>query len=171
MPPAPALHDVASKPLAQLMRELAELVKRARAGSLRSSEVRDPPITVIHLGEQSVQSVFGVIHPPKVALVGLGGIDVRPWVEGGQVRALPLLCATLAADGHRGDALTRHRPGGGARHTGTRAPAAPAGRSGFNGLAQFSGEPARALRRDHYEIRLCRSGDTRQRGGLPSDPG
>ena len=96
MPPAPALHDVASKPLAQLMRELAELVKRARAGSLRSSEVRDPPITVIHLGEQSVQSVFGVIHPPKVALVGLGGIDVRPWVEGGQVRALPLLCATLA---------------------------------------------------------------------------
>ncbi|MFZ3081871.1 dihydrolipoamide acetyltransferase family protein, partial [Rhodoferax ferrireducens] len=104
---APALHDVGAKPLAQLMRELADLVKRARAGSLRSSEMIDPTITITNLGEQSVQSVFGVIYPPQVALVGLGGIDVRPWVEGGKVRALPLLCATLAADhrasdGHRG---------------------------------------------------------------------
>jgi pyruvate dehydrogenase E2 component (dihydrolipoamide acetyltransferase) len=104
---APALHDVGAKPLAQLMRELADLVKRARAGSLRSSEMSDPTITLTNLGEQSVQSVFGVIYPPQVALVGLGGIAVRPWVEGGKVRALPLLCATLAADhrasdGHRG---------------------------------------------------------------------
>lgn len=104
---APALHDVAAKPLVQLMRELADLVKRARAGSLRSSEMSDPTITVTNLGEQSVQAVFGVIYPPQVALVGLGSIDVRPWVEDGQVRALPLLCATLAADhrasdGHRG---------------------------------------------------------------------
>jgi pyruvate dehydrogenase E2 component (dihydrolipoamide acetyltransferase) len=89
------------------MRELADLVKRARAGSLRSSEMSDPTITVTNLGEQSVASVFGVIYPPQVALVGLGGISTRPWVEDGEVCARPLLCATLAADhrasdGHRG---------------------------------------------------------------------
>lgn len=104
---APAIHDVGSQSLAQLMRALADLVKRARAGSLRSSEMSDPTITITNLGEQSVQSVFGVIYPPQVALVGLGSIDVRPWVEVGQVLAQPLLCATLAADhrasdGHRG---------------------------------------------------------------------
>jgi pyruvate dehydrogenase E2 component (dihydrolipoamide acetyltransferase) len=104
---APAIHDVDIKPLAQLMRELADLVKRARAGSLRSSEMSDPTITVTNLGEQSVQSVLGVIYPPQVALVGLGQIAVRPWVESGQLVAAPLLCATLAADhrasdGHRG---------------------------------------------------------------------
>jgi pyruvate dehydrogenase E2 component (dihydrolipoamide acetyltransferase) len=104
---APALHDVDTKPLAQLMRELADLVRRARAGSLRSSEMSDPTITVTNLGEQSVQSVLGVIYPPQVALVGLGQIAVRPWVEAGQLVAVPLLCATLAADhrasdGHRG---------------------------------------------------------------------
>ncbi len=104
---APALHDVDTKPLAQLMRELADLVRRARAGSLRSSEMSDPTITVTNLGEQSVQSVLGVIYPPQVALVGLGQIAVRPWVEAGQLVAAPLLCATLAADhrasdGHRG---------------------------------------------------------------------
>ena len=104
---APALHDVGDKPLAQLMRELADLVKRARAGSLRSSEMTDPTITITNLGEQSVQSVFGVIYPPQVALVGFGSMEVRPWVDAGQLCAQPVLCATLAADhrasdGHRG---------------------------------------------------------------------
>ena len=104
---APALHDVRHKPLAQLMKELLDLVKRARAGSLRSSEMSDPTLTITNLGDQSVASVFGVIYPPQVALVGLGGIRTRPWVVEGQVGAHPVLCATLAADhrasdGHRG---------------------------------------------------------------------
>ena len=104
---APALHAVGSKPLAQLMRELADLVQRARAGSLRSSEMSDPTITVTNLGDQGVEAVFGVIYPPQVALVGFGSVAVRPWVEGGELRAVPLLTASLAAahrvtDGHQG---------------------------------------------------------------------
>ncbi|MDO9199498.1 dihydrolipoamide acetyltransferase family protein [Rhodoferax sp.] len=104
---APAIHDVGDKPLAQLMRELADLVKRARAGSLRSSEMSDPTITVTNLGDQGAETVFGVIYPPQVALVGFGSIVVRPWVQDGEVRALPVVDATLAADhrasdGHRG---------------------------------------------------------------------
>jgi pyruvate dehydrogenase E2 component (dihydrolipoamide acetyltransferase) len=104
---APAIHDVAAKPLEQLMRELADLVKRARAGSLRSSEMSDPTITVTNLGDQGVESVFGVIYPPQVALVGFGSVAVRPWVDKGELRALPMVTATLAADhrasdGHQG---------------------------------------------------------------------
>lgn len=38
---APALHDVADQPLPQLMQALGDLVQRARAGSLRSSEMSD----------------------------------------------------------------------------------------------------------------------------------
>ncbi|MEI8168035.1 MAG: dihydrolipoamide acetyltransferase family protein [Rhodoferax sp.] len=104
---APALHDVDNKPLPLLMQELADLVKRARAGSLRSSEMSDPTLTVTNLGDQGVESVFGVIYPPQVALVGFGSLTTRPWVVDGKVRAQPLLCASLAADhrasdGHRG---------------------------------------------------------------------
>jgi pyruvate dehydrogenase E2 component (dihydrolipoamide acetyltransferase) len=97
---APAIHDVAGKPLQLLMRELTDLVKRARAGSLRSSEMSDPTMTITNLGDQGVACVFGVIYPPQVALVGFGNIAVRPWVDAGVVRALPVLTATLAAD-HR----------------------------------------------------------------------
>jgi pyruvate dehydrogenase E2 component (dihydrolipoamide acetyltransferase) len=97
---APAIHDVGDKPLAQLMRELSDLVTRARAGSLRSSEMTDPTITVTNLGDQGVESVAGVIYPPQVAIVGFGRIAERPWAQDGWIRAVPMLTATLAAD-HR----------------------------------------------------------------------
>jgi pyruvate dehydrogenase E2 component (dihydrolipoamide acetyltransferase) len=97
---APALHDVADKPLAQLMVELSDLVQRARSGSLRSSELSDASLTVTQLGEQGVDSVLGVIYPPQVALVGFGRIAQRPWVEAGQLCVRPVVTASLAAD-HR----------------------------------------------------------------------
>jgi pyruvate dehydrogenase E2 component (dihydrolipoamide acetyltransferase) len=104
---APALHHVAGKPLEVLMHDLADLVRRARAGSLRSSEMSDPTLTVTNLGETGVEAVYGVIYPPQVALVGFGRVAERPWVEDGRISVMPALTATLAADhrvsdGHRG---------------------------------------------------------------------
>lgn len=104
---APALHDADKKTLSALMRDFRDLVERARAGSLRSSELSDPTITVTSLGDRGVETVFGVIYPPQVALVGFGKIVERPWVAGGKVVPRPLMTATLSADhrasdGHRG---------------------------------------------------------------------
>ena len=75
---APAIHEVEKLPLPELMKKLADLVKRARAGSLRSSEMSDPTITVTNLGEGGVQTVFGIIYPPQVALVGFGSVSRAP---------------------------------------------------------------------------------------------
>ncbi len=97
---APAIHDVDRKDLATLMNELTMLVSRARAGSLRSSELSDPTITVTNLGDQGSEAVYGVIYPPQVALVGFGRLATRPWVEDGELRAIPLVTASLSAD-HR----------------------------------------------------------------------
>jgi pyruvate dehydrogenase E2 component (dihydrolipoamide acetyltransferase) len=104
---APAIHDAQAMALPELMKSLADLVKRARAGSLRSSEMSDPTITVTNLGEGGVESVFAVIYPPQVAIVGFGTIAPRAWVEDGAVRIAPTVVASLAADhrvsdGHRG---------------------------------------------------------------------
>ena len=104
---APALLDADRKPLTQLMQELADLVKRTRAGSLRSSEMNEATITVTNLGDQGTQLVFGVITPPQVALVGFGRVAERPWAENGGLKVLPVVTASLAADhrvsdGHRG---------------------------------------------------------------------
>lgn len=108
---APALHDVDRLDVAALTRSLLDLVKRTRAGALRSSELADPTITVTNLGDQGVASVYGVIYPPQVALLGFGRIAARPLVaEDGRIAAAPMLTATLAADhrasdGHRGALL------------------------------------------------------------------
>lgn len=104
---APAIHGVDQKSLSEIMANLRDLVKRVRAGTLRSSEIADPTITVTSLGEQGVESVFGVIYPPQVALVGFGKIVERPWASGGMVGARPVVMASLsgdhrASDGHRG---------------------------------------------------------------------
>lgn len=97
---APAIHDVADKSLDQVMRDLTDLVKRARAGTLRSSEMSDPTITVTNLGDQGVESVFGVIYPPQVALVGFGRVREIPWATAGALAAITATTASLAAD-HR----------------------------------------------------------------------
>jgi pyruvate dehydrogenase E2 component (dihydrolipoamide acetyltransferase) len=104
---APAIHDVDKKSLSEIMVNLRDLVKRVRAGNLRSSEIADPTITVTSLGEQGVETVFGVIYPPQVALVGFGKIVEQPWARDGMVGARPIVMASLsgdhrASDGHRG---------------------------------------------------------------------
>ena len=103
----PAIHDVDKKGLDELMENMLDLVNRARTGHLRSSEISDGTITVTNLGEQGVESVFGVIYPPQVALVGFGKITDRPVAIEGMLGIRPILDATLSgdhrvSDGHRG---------------------------------------------------------------------
>lgn len=104
---APAIHNTDKLALDELMQRMRDLVNRTRAGSLRSSEMSDPTITVTNLGEQGVESVYAVIYPPQVAMVGVGKIVERPWCVDGQVIPRRVVTVTLAADhrvsdGHRG---------------------------------------------------------------------
>lgn len=104
---APALHDTNTKSLVEIMKGLSDLVSRARAGTLRSSEMSDPTITVTHLGDLGADLVYGVIYPPQVAIVGFGTTRERPWAKDGMLGVRSIVHATLAADhrvsdGHRG---------------------------------------------------------------------
>jgi pyruvate dehydrogenase E2 component (dihydrolipoamide acetyltransferase) len=104
---APALHHTDRQTVDELMKNLRDLIQRARAGSLRSSEMSDPTITVTSLGDQGVEALFGIIYPPQVAIVGFGKIVERPWCVNGQVVSRPVITATLSGDhrvtdGHRG---------------------------------------------------------------------
>ena len=97
---APAIHDCDQMDLNSLMAHLRDLVARARVGRLRSSEISDTTITVSSLGERGVDSLFGVIYPPQVAILGFGRVVRKPIAVGDEVKIRPLMAATLAAD-HR----------------------------------------------------------------------
>jgi pyruvate dehydrogenase E2 component (dihydrolipoamide acetyltransferase) len=105
----PAIHDAADLQLAELMSRMRDLVIRARAGRLRGSELTDATITVTNLGDQGVESVFGVIYPPQVALVGFGKVTERPVAVGGLIGVRPVIVTTLAADHRASDAMTGAR--------------------------------------------------------------
>ena len=114
---SPAIHHVDRLQLGELMQALADLIERTRVGRLRGSEVSNATVSVTNLGDRGVQTVFGVIYPPQVALIGLGKIGERPWAENGMLGVRRCVTATLAADhratdGHQGalflEALNRH---------------------------------------------------------------
>ena len=107
---APAIHHADRKSLPELMLAMRDLVQRARAGGLRSSELTDPTITISSLGDRGAEGVWGVIYPPQVAIVGFGRVLSKPWVVDGQVLPRPMVSASLAADhrasdGHLGGQL------------------------------------------------------------------
>ncbi len=109
---APALHDADTGDVDATMACLRDLVRRARSGGLRSSELSDATITISSLGEQSVDGLFGVIQPPQVALVGFGCPRARPWAVDGLLGVRRVLRMTLSADhrasdGHRGALFLR----------------------------------------------------------------
>lgn len=114
---APAIHDVDKKSCDEVMADLRDLIPRARSGRLRSSEMTDATITITSLGDLGVETVFGVIYPPQVAIIGLGKIMEQPWAKDGMLGVHPVMTASLAADhratdGHVGaqflEALNRH---------------------------------------------------------------
>ncbi len=103
----PAIHHADMQSLDELMKNILDLTKRVRSGRLRSSELTDATITLTSLGDRGVETVYGVIYPPQVAIVGLGKVTDQPWASKGMLGIRPVIHATLAADhratdGHQG---------------------------------------------------------------------
>jgi len=104
---APAIHNSDQLSLDALMAAMRDLVARVRAGRFRASELSDPTITVSSLGERGVETLYGVIYPPQVAIVGVGMPVLRPWAVDGMLGVRRVVSMTLAgdhrvSDGHRG---------------------------------------------------------------------
>ena len=104
---APAILDAHTLTLDALSEAFKDLVNRARSCQLRSSEISSATLTVTSLGERGVETVFPIIIPPQVAMVGFGSVVERPMVVGSSVVPRATVTVTLAADhrvsdGHRG---------------------------------------------------------------------
>ncbi|MGA1619127.1 MAG: 2-oxo acid dehydrogenase subunit E2, partial [Pirellulales bacterium] len=102
------LRDPAAQPLTSLSRQIRDLTQRARTGRLKASELADATLTVTSLGDRGVDTVWGVIYPPQLAIVGFGTVARRPLAVANRVEAQPAVTDRLAAD-HR--ALDGHRAG------------------------------------------------------------
>lgn len=105
----PAIHNADKKTIDELMTALNDIIPRARAMKLRSSELSESTITVTNLGEGNVETVYGVIYPPQVAIIGFGSITEQPYAALGMLDVRPVLTVTIAADHRATDGATGSR--------------------------------------------------------------
>lgn len=102
----PAILNAQEFNLEGTMKSLGSLIERTRSGKLRNSEITEQTITITNLGDLGAESVFGVIYPPQVALVGFGRIMDAPWAEGDTLSVRKVLQATIAGDHRATDGRT-----------------------------------------------------------------
>lgn len=105
----PAIHQVDKKNVDEIMDSLSDIIPRARAMRLRSSELSDSTITLTNIGDGGADSVFGVIYPPQVALIAFGSVLEQPLAENGMIGIGSFVNVTLAGDHRATDGLTGSR--------------------------------------------------------------
>ena len=102
----PTIRNADLKSIDETMEALNDIIPRARAMKLRSSDLTDSTITITSLGEGGADTVFGVIYPPQVAIVGFGGSSQQAVVDNGMLGIRSVFTATLAGDHRVTDGLT-----------------------------------------------------------------
>jgi pyruvate dehydrogenase E2 component (dihydrolipoamide acetyltransferase) len=105
----PAIHQVDKKNVEEIMDALNEIIPRARAMRLQSSEWNDSTITITNISDGGADSIFGIIHPPQVAIIGFGSIQEQPHAENGMIGIGPFVNVTLAGDHRATDGLIGSR--------------------------------------------------------------
>ncbi|MFV5692709.1 dihydrolipoamide acetyltransferase family protein [Flavobacterium sp. LT1R49] len=105
----PALHHVNIKSIDEIMDALNDIIPRARALRLLSSELSDSTITLTSIGDGGADTVFGVIYPPQVAIIGFGSISEQPFAENEMIGIRSCVSVTLAGDHRATDGLTGSR--------------------------------------------------------------
>jgi len=109
---APAIHHCDSLGIDDTMEKLKDLVARVRNGRFKAAEISDPTLTISSLGDRGVDSLYGVIFPPQVAIIGIGTPGSTVQIVDGSIEPIHTVTITLAADhrvcdGHRGSLFLR----------------------------------------------------------------
>ena len=102
----PTIKDADTKPLDTIMADLNDIIPRARELRLRSSDIGNATVTLTSLGAGGVDHVYGVIYPPQVAVIGVGGVRRQPLAVNGSVEVRPVVTITMAGDHRATDGLT-----------------------------------------------------------------
>jgi pyruvate dehydrogenase E2 component (dihydrolipoamide acetyltransferase) len=96
----PVIREAQTKDLERIVVALGDLVERARAKRLTSSEMAGSTFTISNLGMFGVESFAAIINPPESAILAVGKIVDTPIDVDGQIKLRPKMQLTLSAD-HR----------------------------------------------------------------------
>jgi pyruvate dehydrogenase E2 component (dihydrolipoamide acetyltransferase) len=96
----PVVRDVEKKDLVSLQKEVADLIAKVKARSLRAEQMSGASMALSNLGMYPIEAFDAIIFPEHSTILTLGAIQLKPVVLEGEVKARPLVIVKLAAD-HR----------------------------------------------------------------------
>ncbi len=96
----PVLRDADAKSLRTIAAETRDLAERARAGTLRQTEIEGGTFTVSNMGMLGVSAFAAIINPPESAIMAVSATIQRPVVRDGAVTVGDVMSVTLSCD-HR----------------------------------------------------------------------
>jgi pyruvate dehydrogenase E2 component (dihydrolipoamide acetyltransferase) len=96
----PVLRQADCKSLSQIASERAQLVEKARTGTLSVDDLSGGTFTLTNLGMFRVDTFQAILNPPQSAILAVGRIVERPAVVAGQLVARPAAMLSLSCD-HR----------------------------------------------------------------------
>ncbi|MBM4118535.1 hypothetical protein FJ251_12525, partial [bacterium] len=96
----PVVRDVDKKSVLEITADIRALAERARAGTIEVSELRGGTFTITNVGPLGGTALLATINYPEVAILGMGRVQEKPVVRGGQIVIRSILPLSLAFD-HR----------------------------------------------------------------------
>lgn len=96
----PVIDDAGAKTTRELAAAVARLVRAARCGTLKPTELQGSTFTVSNFGALGLDDGVPVINYPDAAILGVGSLKPRAVVVDGSVVARPTMSLTCAFD-HR----------------------------------------------------------------------
>lgn len=96
----PVLHDADRMSLAEIQKELAERIERARAKKFLPGDLSGGTFTLTNLGSYGGEWETIIINPPEVAILGIGKATRKPVAEGDHVVIREMMPVSFTVD-HR----------------------------------------------------------------------
>ena len=95
---APVIYAADSLSLRQISTECKRLTVACHEGTVAPAEMENGTFTVTNLGSLEIESFNPILNPPQVAILGVGGISLKPIDENGGVQFRKQLSLSLTID-------------------------------------------------------------------------
>jgi len=96
----PVIRDTETRSILEIGAEIRDVAARAREGKVDVSELRGGTFTITNVGPLGGTALIPTINYPEVAILGMGKVQEKPVVLGGEIVIRKILPLTLAFD-HR----------------------------------------------------------------------
>jgi pyruvate dehydrogenase E2 component (dihydrolipoamide acetyltransferase) len=97
----PVVKDASRKSVAEIGKDVKALAKACQEGSAKPEQLSGSTFTVTNLGALGIEHFTPVLNVPEVAILGVGGIVLRPYEGPKGVEFIPSIALSLTID-HQG---------------------------------------------------------------------